>query len=490
MAVTKFARVFDFEAFQTTAPSTPLPASNIESELDAIKAVSDNIIDALNTIQNDDLSLGNASVHVDSFNAGSLALMGGSWLPRGVWATSTIYAIGDVISETGVAHVSTVAHTSGTFATDLATGKWVAFANASVATIYDNTASRLDATNIQAAVDELALMPDGYLSKSVAGAIDVTLTAAEADNMVLKLTGAITANINVVVPTEERVWVFDNSTTGSFTVTVKTSAGTGVAITQSQTAILNGDGTNIVLVLQGIVPANPGDDTKLLQASGGVVAWGPPITTLAESLLADETASAMRTSIDALRTTGSGASLTGVDLTGVKHLFIPASAMLATVTTGCSTLQKIETTNDRPDLHALDFVTSAETHAQFEIAMPDSWDKGTVKFQYFWTVSGGVSTGVSFRLDLIAAADNESIDTAWPSSTPVDDDAQGATEELLVSPESTALVVSVVSAALADNMMIFGRITRAVGEANDDMTQDARLLGIRLIYTTNAGNDA
>lgn len=42
------------------------------------------------------------------------------------WATTTAYAVGDLRSNGGVNYYCTTAHTSGTFATDLAAGKWYA----------------------------------------------------------------------------------------------------------------------------------------------------------------------------------------------------------------------------------------------------------------------------------------------------------------------------------------------------------------------------
>ena len=87
----------------------------------------------------------------------------------------------------------------------------------------------------------------GVLSKSVAGGVNVTLTAVEAGNGILILTGAITANISVIVPTSPtRSWVVRNSTTGAFTITVKTAAGTGVVITQGKAEFIYTDGTNVV----------------------------------------------------------------------------------------------------------------------------------------------------------------------------------------------------------------------------------------------------
>lgn len=86
----------------------------------------------------------------------------------------------------------------------------------------------------------------GRLSKSVAGSSDVTLTATEARNAILEFTGVLTGSINVIVPSLNRTYLVYNATSGSFTLTVKTSAGTGVAVNQTDRVWIYCDGTNVV----------------------------------------------------------------------------------------------------------------------------------------------------------------------------------------------------------------------------------------------------
>lgn len=45
---------------------------------------------------------------------------------RGAWATATAYALMDTVTQAGLRYVCHTAHTSGTFATDLAASKWTA----------------------------------------------------------------------------------------------------------------------------------------------------------------------------------------------------------------------------------------------------------------------------------------------------------------------------------------------------------------------------
>jgi hypothetical protein len=71
-------------------------------------------------------------------------------------------------------------------------------------------------------------------------------------NQVIKLTGTITGNVDVVIPDSiEKTYIVENATTGAFTVTFKTSSGTGItwSTTDKGKKILYSDGTN---VLEGI----------------------------------------------------------------------------------------------------------------------------------------------------------------------------------------------------------------------------------------------
>lgn len=85
----------------------------------------------------------------------------------------------------------------------------------------------------------------GILTKSVAGSANVTLTAIEAGCAILALTGALTGNIDVIVPATPHSFIISNQTTGAFTLRLKTAAGTGVYVKQGKNAELFCDGTNV-----------------------------------------------------------------------------------------------------------------------------------------------------------------------------------------------------------------------------------------------------
>jgi len=84
------------------------------------------------------------------------------------------------------------------------------------------------------------------LVKDVSGSSDVTLTTTEAGNPVFKFIGTLTGNINVIVPNVVGLYIVDNETSGAFTLTLKTAAGTGVSVPQANRNILYSDGTNVL----------------------------------------------------------------------------------------------------------------------------------------------------------------------------------------------------------------------------------------------------
>ena len=80
---------------------------------------------------------------------------------------------------------------------------------------------------------------------------NVTLTTAneaadQARNMFLNLTGAHTAQRDVIVPAVSKLYFVHNGTTGGFGVQVKTAAGSGVVVPNGQRMALYCDGTNVL----------------------------------------------------------------------------------------------------------------------------------------------------------------------------------------------------------------------------------------------------
>lgn len=107
------------------------------------------------------------------------------------------------------------------------------------------------------------------VSIAVPGTGDYTLTGSELNRISYNFTGLLTGNRNIIVPaTIQQYWV-RNSTTGSFTLTVKTAAGTGTGVTQGGAAILYCNGIDVISADTG------GIATPVAIADGGTGATTP-----------------------------------------------------------------------------------------------------------------------------------------------------------------------------------------------------------------------
>ena len=173
-----------------------------------------------------------------------------------------------------------------------------------------------------------------------------------------------------------------------------------------------------------------------------------------------------------------------VKVAGKESMWIPSLAMKPTVSNGCAAHASVETTAGRPDMIVLDFDKDADEFAQFQIAFPKSWNEGTITFQVYWA-GIAATTNCVWTLQGVAIADNTTIDVVYGTAVAVDDAAQGAVEELLVSAVSGA--VTIAGSPAVDELCYF-RIGRDISA--DNMAGDGRLLGIKLIFNTDAKNDS
>jgi hypothetical protein len=127
-----------------------------------------------------------------------------------------------------------------------------------VQTTGENSGTWGQITNTNLLILEQAI--GGYAGVGLNATTGATLTfsngvLSNGKNQVIKLTGTITTNVNVIIPDSiEKTYIVENATVGAFTVTVKTTSGTGVtwAATDKGTKVLYSDGTNIVEGLSSV----------------------------------------------------------------------------------------------------------------------------------------------------------------------------------------------------------------------------------------------
>ena len=169
---------------------------------------------------------------------------------------------------------------------------------------------------------------------------------------------------------------------------------------------------------------------------------------------------------------------------GLETIYVPATAMYPTTTSGCASLAQVELSNG-PELRCLDFDASSDENAQFTVCFPKSWNEGTITFQAFWTVTGTDDGTVAWGLSGVSIADDVSINTAFGTNVVATAKAfNGTSNDMTVSAVSGPVTVA---SAAVDTQTYF-QVMRDVSA--DSQAGDARLLGIKLFFTTDAKNDA
>ena len=170
---------------------------------------------------------------------------------------------------------------------------------------------------------------------------------------------------------------------------------------------------------------------------------------------------------------------------GKESIWVPANAMYPNSTNGCAALAQTELGNG-PELKTLDFDKDSDEFAQFAVAFPKSWNEGTITYQAFFTAASTNTGDVVWTLAGTALADNGSLNTAFGTAVATTGKSHsGTANDLNVTAESGAVTIA---GSPSTDEYVFFEIKRDVSE--DSLTADAKLLGVKLFFTTDAGNDA
>ena len=343
-------------------------------------------------------------------------------------------------------------------------------------------------------------------------------TGAVIAHRMIEFTGTITGTSTVTIPLDTQTFYFlRNSSSGAHNVVFKYVSGSGNSITFSGTqkgdkivfAAAN-DGTNpdikeIPLGIEAVVDDTTPQLGGQLDVNGNAIGDG----TL-ELLKFSETASAVNEVTVTNAATGNGPTLsatgddTNVDINvdpkgtevlksgssavkiaGKESIWIPAAAMYPNTTNGCADLAQVELSNG-PEIKTLDFDKTSDESAQFAVAFPKSWNEGTVTFQAYFTADSSDTGTVSWVVAGVAIADNDSINTAFGTGVaPTAKAHSGTANDLDVTAESGAITIA---GSPSTDEEVFFQITRDVSA--DSLDADAKLLGIKMFFTTDAANDA
>jgi hypothetical protein len=353
----------------------------------------------------------------------------------------------------------------------------------------------------------------GYVAVSVAGTANVTLvsnnsttnTSEGADdqvhNKVIEFTGALGAAIHVFTDAVEGEYIVYNNTSGAYSLTFANTghAANGVAISQGSRALIYSDGSTIYDALTSVALTTPKVITGINDVNGNelinLTATGSAVN---ELTIANASTGVTGPVISATGETNVGINInpkgTGVlrsgsaavKIAGLETMWVPSSAMYGATTNGADA-QQVETTATRPDMKVLDFDAGTDEFAQFSVAFPKSWNEGTVTYQVFWA-PGSTNTGnCIFGLQGVAVGDGDTIDVVYGTAVNITDAGIGTVEDQQVSPVSSA--VTIAGSPAVDQQTYF-QLFRDANAGGDTFSADARVLGIKIFFTTDAANDA
>ena len=356
--------------------------------------------------------------------------------------------------------------------------------------------------------DAIAIASDGDVTLSqnlvVTGDFTVngTTTTVSTTNMkvsdtLLELNTGAGSNANDMGIIMERgstgdnaIFMFDESadefTVGTTTATNDATGNISVTAGTFTAATLKG---NLVVADDGDIGSASATDAMQI-SSGGIVTFKDDILlkdacTIGTATTAGAIAIAADGTVD-LDTAGATVASAVIKTAGLETIWVPAASMRPTSSNGCAAITDVETTAGRPDLQVLDFDKDADEAAQFSIAFPKSWNEGTITFAVYY-IGLAATTGVAFGLQGVSVGDNEEADQAYGTAVVVTDDSQGDATEVLITATSGA--VTLANSPAAGDISFF-RLFRDVSDGNDDMAGDARVLGVKIFFTTNAANDA
>ena len=368
----------------------------------------------------------------------------------------------------------------------------------------------------------------GYTTQAVSDSGDTTLsvsdgsTGATLAHRVIDLTGALTGARNVTIPIDvQQLYAVKNSTTGSQAVTFKYVTGTGSSVTftggDTSTKLIYGvgSGSNPNMVDLGMVTTagtqtltnktltSPIIGTSILDTNSNQLALLTATSSAVNEITLANAATGNNPTISAtgddsnigisfatkgtgvIKAEDAGGTVSAVKIAGKETMCVPASAMYGATTNGADA-QQVETTATRPDMNVLDFDPSTAEYAQFSVGFPKSWNAGTVTFQVYWTPSTTNTGNCIFGLQGVSCGDSDTIDVAYGTAAEVTDAGIGTVEDQQITSESGAVTI----AAAGDGEQTYFQLYRDAADGSDTFTGDARVLGIRLFFTTDLANDA
>jgi len=248
------------------------------------------------------------------------------------------------------------------------------------------------------------------------------------------------------------------------------------------------------LAADRVLTLTTGDAARTLTLNGNATLddwFDQSVKTTASPTFANPTVTTLELGAAATDTTFSrtAAGEAAIEGDAVKHagkqmLWIPASAMKNNATSPASCGDTYDSGSNDVTITVCAFDTGAtEERADFQVAMPKSWNEGTfTAIPITTSTAGTVGQTVEYEIACVAVSAGDTLNATMGT-------AQTSSATLPASPANLSYAGAESSAITcagtpAENDYVAFRVSR--NTSVDNMTGDALLLGVKIFWTDNA----
>ncbi len=182
---------FAQEEASSVAGRSTVRTGAVDTEFANLATTLSSALSNLAAIQRDDTGLQDQLVSVRVLAPDVLLLFSSTGLvPRGAWITATAYAVKDVVEQSGSTYICIAAHTSGTFATDLAAARWMTLVPAAgtAVTAHIKTGSAIPTTGPSALGTDTMAIGNASVVTGTRGIAIGRANAAGTDSLAAQIT--------------------------------------------------------------------------------------------------------------------------------------------------------------------------------------------------------------------------------------------------------------------------------------------------------------
>lgn len=213
-----------------------------------------------------------------------------------------------------------------------------------------------------------------------------------------------------------------------------------------------------------------------------------PLTTKGDIYIYSTTNDRLPVGTNGFVLTANSATTTGLNWQApgagtLQTIWMPATSMKTRTNNG-ATATTTQTTNNFIMVETYDFDQSTEQFVQFDIAFPKGWNLGNVTAEFYWTADAS-SGNVVWGLQGVAVSDTDIIDAAFGTGQVILD-TLGNTGNLHVTSVTSNITIG---GTPATNDLVVFQVYRDAANVSDTLAANARLLGVKVFYTSSTWDD-